>query len=172
MFWIAMCNGFMKGQDGCTPYRRRYGVNVEYKQYPFGALVLLHPAEPVVTIKEPKHNKWHDRLVRAVLVGPGGTWGKCYGVIPLEAFTATNRPSRTQIIIRAKYTKPKHKCSTVTRRPPADELTDFCFHNRPSFFFTKRDRPRSPIEQTMRLILGLSVSNSAQSVRVCGGLTT
>ena len=90
-------NGFMKGADGCTPHWRRFGTNAEYKQYPFGALVLLHPSQPVVKVKEPKHNKWHDRLVPAVLVeitiGPGGG----YGVIPLVAFTSVNRPSRTQI---------------------------------------------------------------------------
>ena len=57
LLWIAMHNGVVRGQDGCSPYWRRYGVNVEYKQYPFGALVLLHPAQPVVQVKEPKHNK-------------------------------------------------------------------------------------------------------------------
>ena len=46
---------------------RRYGMNVEYKRYPFGAL-RLHPQQPVTKVKEPKHNKWHDRHVPAVLV--------------------------------------------------------------------------------------------------------
>ena len=36
LFWIALYNGFMKRQEVCTPYWRRYGVDVEYKRYPFG----------------------------------------------------------------------------------------------------------------------------------------
>ena len=57
-----------------------------YKQYPFGALVLLHPSQLVTKVKEPQRKKWHERLGPAVLVkitlGPGSIWGKCYGVIP------------------------------------------------------------------------------------------
>ena len=42
LHWIAMWNGFVVGGDGRTPYHRRFSEHAPYRQYPFGALVLLH----------------------------------------------------------------------------------------------------------------------------------
>ena len=101
LYWVAMWNGFMIGKDGLTPYERRHETPAPYRQYAFGALVLLHPHRPVPRQGEPLHDKLQSRLVPCVLVevtvGPGGIWARSYGVIPLSRFTSENRPSRASI---------------------------------------------------------------------------
>ena len=102
LHWIAMWNGFVVGKDGNTPYYRRFQEHAPYRQYPFGALVLLHPHRPVPQRRtEPVHDKLHTRLVPAVLVevtlGPAGRWGDCYGVVPLVFFTSEMRGSKAAI---------------------------------------------------------------------------
>ena len=91
----------MVGKDGLTPYERRHETPAPYRQYAFGALVLLHPHRPVPRQGEPLHDKLQSRLVPCVLVevtvGPGGIWARSYGVIPLSRFTSENRPSRASI---------------------------------------------------------------------------
>ena len=77
LHWIAMWNVFVVGEDGRTPYQRRFREDAPYRQYRFGALVLLHPHRPVPQLgPEPVHEKLHMRLVPAILVevtiGPAG----------------------------------------------------------------------------------------------------
>ena len=68
LHWIAMWNGFVVGEDGRTPYHRRFREHAPYRQYPFGALVLLHPHRPVQPLRsEPVHEKLHSRLVPATV---------------------------------------------------------------------------------------------------------
>ena len=100
--WIAIWNGFVVGDDGKTPYYRRFGEHAPYKQYPFGALVLLHPHRPVPQSgSEPAYEKMRTRLVPAVLVevtmAPAGRWGDCYGVVPLIFFTSETRGAKAAI---------------------------------------------------------------------------
>ena len=102
LHWIAMWNGFVVGEDGRTPYHRRFSEHAPYRQYPFGALVLLHPHRPVPQLgSEPMHEKLHTRLVPSILVevtiGPGGRWGDCYGVEPVVYFISDLRASRASI---------------------------------------------------------------------------
>ena len=113
LHWIAMWNGFVVGEDGRTPYHRRFSEHAPYRQYPFGALVLLHPHRPVQPLRsEPVHEKLHSRLVPSILVevtiGPAGRWGDCYGVVPVVYFTSNLRASRVCIRRSCDIVFPEH----------------------------------------------------------------
>lgn len=101
LHWISQWNGFVIGKDGLPPYRRRHGEDAPHKQYPFGALVLLHPHRPPPRIGEPQHSKWQSCLDPAILVkvtiGPVGKWAHSYGVVLLTSFTSSRRPSTLPI---------------------------------------------------------------------------
>ena len=94
--WIMMWNGFHTGPDGLTPYHRRFGRPPDYKQYPFGALVFVHPRQ-----KDTKAPKMEHRMLPYVFIGvgigPSHDWSRVYAVVPLRRLLGEHRPSRSTV---------------------------------------------------------------------------
>ena len=94
--WIMMWNGFRIGPDGLTPYYRRFGRHPDYKQYPFGALVFVHPREKGVKAPKMEHRMLPYVFV-GVGVGPAYDWSRTYAVVPLKRLLGEHRPSRSTV---------------------------------------------------------------------------
>ena len=94
--WCMMHNGFKLGEDGFTPYFRRFGQHPECRQYPFGSLVFVAPGKKVV-----KAVKWEHKMLPYVFVGvgvgPRFDWNRTDAVVPLRRLISEHRPSRSTI---------------------------------------------------------------------------
>ena len=92
MIW----NAFRVGADGLTPYYRRFARHADFKRYPFGALVFVHPRQKGV-----KAPKLQHRMLPYVFVGygvgPCYDWSRVYAAIPLRRLLGEHRPSRATV---------------------------------------------------------------------------
>ena len=124
VMFAMMYSGTFRGAEGFTPWQQRF-QDLEFKVYPFGALVLYEFADdaPVARFKKGSDKqttrKWRNRLVPSILVGvtggPGGEWARSYQVVPLSSILSEGRASRVSIRTFAAVAIPRRTISHTTK---------------------------------------------------------
>ena len=84
-------------KDGQTAWYRRFKEHPRFQLYPWGALVFVIPPRALAPDKDKFQLKMKPHLLVAIGIGPGFTWNKTYGVVPLWRFLGEKRVSRATI---------------------------------------------------------------------------
>ena len=96
-FWDMMHNAHSVQSDGHTAWWKRFNEHAPFQCYPWGSLVFVLPPKALEKDKRKFESKLRPHLLVTIGIGPGWSWNKTWGVIPLHRFFSEKRTSRACI---------------------------------------------------------------------------